>query len=261
MNVAVSSDVLQNVLSYLRVGQIALLSSVSISFNLVCKRELLWKCKVMKDYNLDYKFEDSWRKEAKILYLDSEKFWSGLKESISRDDMSDDDLGIIFVRAVREKEEFYVAELIFKLLYANSVHYVKTLRDGTNFYKMFSRIIGNIFDIDQQRPSYVLSNPPDCTSRWKLSEVLKIPSVRKILKECKLSLRWILDLNEIKEIKLCPNMDMTPQEIKHEWIRLNLPLYSSTTFLARLYNRYRDQFMNDTTVDQKNIVLRLNLWK
>ncbi len=262
--VSLGTDILQNVFIYLTVGQMARSCSTINTFNLVCKRESLWKSKLWNDYTLDCKVKNTWREEIKTVYLDSEKFWNGLNESIDSEKFWNGlnesiDFDIVFVRSLREKEEFYVAEMIFKLFYVESIRYMKSSNGIVNTsrsldiesYKTFNMLVTNILYQD---------NTPNFTSRKKLSSTLKLLSVRKILKEGKLSLRWILDLNPIKEVKICSNIDLTPGEYSAKWTTLNTNLHSSLVILSSLYGKNRRLFVNDTTEDQKMIVTILRYY-
>ncbi len=66
--------IIQKIFSNLNIGQISLLCQTSLSFNSVCKEESLWKDKLWNDYGVEIKSERTWREEAKVTFLQREKW-------------------------------------------------------------------------------------------------------------------------------------------------------------------------------------------
>nr|QBK92436.1 MAG: F-box-like family protein [Pithovirus LCPAC401] len=73
---SLGSDIIQTIFEDLTVGEISRLCSMSRAFNNVCKKESLWKEKVLRDYKINNKTRRTWRDTARQLYLKSlERYW------------------------------------------------------------------------------------------------------------------------------------------------------------------------------------------
>ncbi len=263
-------DVLQHILSYLTVGQISLSCPISSTFNIVCRRESLWKNKCWTDYKVSKKIrlDATWRETSKEIFEESESFWLSVEQGISYHmtlgvtysrtsqlvvdvgyDKVDDCINGFEIdlanRALREREEFYVAELIFRSFYHTS-RYLDSIYEDIyyiNFIGLFRRIA-----------ELSVKDMRIFSSRGKLSPLVNLSS------DMKISLKWILSLNHISEVKSIDDPSMTNFG-RCETARLaNEKLHTSLVSLASLYVKHRDLFLNDTTNDQKNIVSMLNNW-
>nr|QBK92542.1 MAG: F-box family protein [Pithovirus LCPAC401] len=219
----------------------------------------------MNDYKIREKRQKTWRETVKVVFQNSEMFWMSIDKDINyymtygisysgtsqlEHDFGDkaEDLINEFERsivdhALREREEFYIAELIFKSFYRTE-RYLDSIDDDVyyvNFLPLFKKIAKESTSLISQR--------------GKLSPLVHLSTKGKI------SLRWVLSLNTIKEIKIT-NTDLTDaEECAEEWFRLNKDLYLSMTSLASLYKNYRDLFVDDTTDDQKVVMLMLDKWE
>ncbi len=266
------SDLLQGILSNLKVNEIVQLCIVSSSFNLVCERESLWKDKLWSDYRMRGKQRDTWRETVKVVFQNSEKFWENLDKNIKyfmtigisffeRSQLVNDvgkvkakDLINRFERkladhALREREEFYVVELIFKSFYLTD-RFIDSMNDShyINFIPLFKKTA----ELSIETTNLI-------SSRGKLSSLVNLSTERKI------SLKWILNLNHIEDIKVKPidvpvyflGIELT-DEIRY--LKSNKDLYMSMASLAFLYKKHQDLFVDDTTDDQRDIVIMLNNW-
>nr|QBK92909.1 MAG: F-box-like family protein [Pithovirus LCPAC403] len=260
-------DLLQCILSYLRVNQIAQLSAVNLAFYLVCKRESLWKNKLWSDYGMIGKSKiQTWKKRVKNTFLVSEEFWKSLDEEMSyhithgpfccetskiRQDHGITEAKIIVSGfetklidyALYEREEFYITELIFKSFFDTHLHTGSLDYDDyyLNFLFLFEKLAkGNVSLI---------------SSRGKLSPLVNLSTGGK------LSLRWILSLNHIEEVKFIDYLDISEEEYMVKWSDLNTDMCISIKSLALVYKNHRDLFVDDTTDDQRDIVIMLNKWR
>nr|QBK93078.1 MAG: F-box-like family protein [Pithovirus LCPAC403] len=251
-------QIIQKIFSNLSVGQISRLCQISHSFNSVCRGESLWKDKLWNDYGVEIKNKRTWREEAKVVFLESEQFWKTINENINyfmtdginymEDSKIENDLGDeageainkfeknFADHALREEKEFYATELVFRSFY-NTARYIDSLEDDghyVNFIPLFEK-------------------------------------VAELSTERKISLKWVLNLNDIKEIKLTeidpkyPNIDFTreynTEDYIEQWRVWNRDLYRGMGSLASLYFKHYDLFVDDTNADQKDIVMMLNNWE
>nr|QBK94008.1 MAG: uncharacterized protein LCPAC406_03220 [Pithovirus LCPAC406] len=145
--------------------------------------------------------------------------------------------------ALREREQFYLAELLFKSFFGSDFCTYYTL-DDDEYYINF---ISSLERIAEGNMSLI-------SSRGKLSPLIHLCSGGK------LSLRWILSLNHIEEVKFTDYLDISEDEYMKEWIKLNRDMYYRMLPLASLYKNYRYLFVDDTTDDQRDIVIMLNNW-
>ncbi len=253
-------QIVQRIFSNLSVGKISQLCQTSHSFNFVCKEESLWKNKLRNDYGVEINSKRTWREEAKVVFLESEQFWETIDEDIDYfmtngmdymgDSKVENDLGDeagdfvnkfekdLVDHALREEKEFYAAKLIFRSFY-NTDRYIDSLEDDgyyVNFIPLFEKLA-------------------ELSPRGKIS------------------LKWVLGLNHIQEVKLTQIEDMYPlidlttiehdtKEYKIQWKIYNRDLYFSImNSLASLYMYHQDLFINDTTADQKDVMVMLNHWE
>nr|QBK92543.1 MAG: F-box-like family protein [Pithovirus LCPAC401] len=262
----ISLDILQYILSYLKVGQISQLCHISHAFNLVCTRESLWKDKAWSDYGDRTMYCETWRETAIICFVIVEEFWKDLDEEISYymtggpfcrgTSKIENEYGFQIAakmtyrferqlenHALNEREEFYVTELIFKSFFNTDLCMYYTL-DRNEYYIYFI----NLFSRITEGSASLIS------SRGKLSPLVHLCTGGK------LSLRWILSLNHIEEVKFTDYLDISEEEYMRGWVKLNRHMYYRMLPLASLYKNYRYLFVDDTTDDQKDIVLMLNNW-
>ena len=251
-----TSQVIQKIFSNLDVGQISRLCQISRSFNLVCREESLWRDKLWNDYGVEIKSKGTWREEAKVTFLESEKFWKTINEDIYyfMTDANDQNSQVIFDdftnideveeaiskfeknfadHALREEKEFYATELIFRSFY-NTERYIDNLEDD-GYYVNFISLLEKVAELSP---------------------------------EGKISLKWVLSLNHIQDIKLTQidpddldvNLidDYGTEKYKYAWLIYNRELYWSMGSLISLYMNHRNLFIDDTTEDEKDIVLMLN---
>ncbi len=261
----ISSDILQYILSYLRVKQISRLCRVSHAFDLVFKRESLWKDKAWKDYRVRTKQCKTWRETSINCFVTSEEFWKDLDEEISyymtngpfccgtseiRNKYGVDrakDMTYSFQieledYVLTEREGFYITELIFKSFF-NTGHYTVSL-DDDDYYLIPIAIFEKVAE----------GNMSLISSRGKLSPLVHLCA------EGKLSLRWILSLNHIEEFKFTDFLDISEDEYMREWVKLNRHMYYRMLPLASLLKNYQYLFIDDTTDEQRDIVIMLNNW-
>ncbi len=249
-----SPEIIQEIFGNLTIREISSICRTSSTFNDVCEKESLWKNKAWNDYRVNKNSEGTWRKTAKEVFLESEQFWSIINESINYfmtdtdsfsqicDDINDieevDKLINKFEKnladhALREEKEFYAVELIFKSFYdANS-------------------------DIDSLEDDYFYVN-----------FIPLFEKVAKLSPEGKISLKWVLNLNHNQEVKLTeidPDdldvdliSDYRTEKYKIQWCIYNRNLYCSLPHLVNLYRNCKYLFVDDTTSDQKDIVMMLN---
>ena len=253
-------QIIQKIFSNLSVGQISRLCQISHSFNSVCRGESLWKDKLWNDYGVEIKNKRTWREEAKVVFLESEQFWKTINENINyfMTDAADQNSQVILSdipnvdeaeeaiskfeknfadHALREEKEFYATELIFRSFF-NTDREIDSLEEiyhYVNFIPLFEK-------------------------------------VAELSPRGKISLKWVLSLNHIQEVKLTkvdPDdlyVDLTTiehdtEEYGMEWQVYNRDLFSSMGSLASIYMNHKDLFIDDTTADQKDIVLILNQWE
>ena len=259
-------DVLQCIFSYLKVGQISQLCHISHAFDLVCKRESLWKNKVWSDYGDRTMYCETWRETAIICFVISEEFWKDLDEEISYYmtngpscyGTSEIANKYGFLRAAKmvhrferqlesyaliEREESYVTELVFKSFFNINLSTFYTLNHN-EYYRYFL----NLFCRIAEGSASLIS------SRGKLSPLIHLCTGGK------LSLRWILSLNHIEEVKFTDYLDISEDEYMREWVKLNRNMYYRMLPLASLLKNYRYLFVDDTTDDQRDIVIMINNW-
>nr|QBK93079.1 MAG: F-box-like family protein [Pithovirus LCPAC403] len=256
----VTPQIIQKIFSNLSVGQISRLCQTRRSFNSVCRGESLWKDKLWNDYGVEIKNKRTWREEAKVVFLESEQFWKTINENINyfMTDAADQNSQVILSdipnvdeaeeaiskfeknfadHALREEKEFYATELIFRSFF-NTDREIDSLEEiyhYVNFIPLFEK-------------------------------------VAELSPRGKISLKWVLSLNHIQEVKLTkvdPDdlyVDLTTiehdtEEYGMEWQVYNRDLFSSMGSLASIYMNHKDLFIDDTTADQKDIVLILNQWE
>ena len=251
-------QIVQKIFSNLSIGQISRLCQTSRSFNFVCREESLWKSKLWSDYGVEIKNTETWREEAKIVFLESEQFWETINGGIDYfmtngmnylgDSKVDFDLGDkarYFVNkfeknlvdhALREGKEFYATELIFRSFY-NTERYIDNLEDD-GYYVNF---------------------------------ILLFEKVAELSPGGKISLKWVLSLNHIQEDKfahfhkihlsLNPTIEHDKEQRGHMFYLYNRDLFRSMESLALLYMNHQNLFMDDTTDDQSDIVSMLNHWE
>ncbi len=248
----VGSEIINKIFTNLSVGQISRLCRMSRSFNNVCKRESLWKDKLWNDYEIDEKYGGTWRETAKEEFL---FFWDFIDYDIKyyMTDAGDQNNQVIFDdipgdgkaeeainkfeenfanHALREEKEVHAAELIFRSFYDTN-RYIDSLDDDyyyVNFIPLFKK-------------------------------------VAELSPGGKISLRWVLNLNDIQEVKLS---EIDPDDLiihyqeygtdkyKDAWLMYNTDLYRGMGSLISLYANHQDLFIDDTNLDQKDIVLMLN---
>nr|QBK94007.1 MAG: F-box family protein [Pithovirus LCPAC406] len=227
----------------------------------------MWRDKLLNDYGFKGKSRNTWRETAKVVFRNSEIFWTSIDGNIdyymtngidySGTSQLEKDAGNkvetlinefernLVDHALREREEFYVTELIFKSFYRTD-RYIDSIENDCyyiNFIPLFEKIIEG--------------SARSISSRGKLSSLIYSSTERKI------SLQWILSLNYHKEVKITDiSIDrLSEEECAVEWFRLNRDLYLSIASLASLYKNYRNLFVDDTTDDQKVVMLMLDKWE
>ncbi len=156
------SDAIQVIFKDLTVGEISRLCSVSLAFNNVCRKESLWKEKILRDYGLTQKTRRTWRETAKEIYLERGRYWYDTLEhdlnyyfiepnqtadpQIYYDRPNDYDFASMqyekdFVkRALKDRKAIQATKLIFNAFYLAS-HYLLEDRNGfaLNFMPLFRR--------------------------------------------------------------------------------------------------------------------------
>ena len=253
-----SSDVIQKIFEYLIVRQIYHSSRVNCSFSQVCHRESLWKSKLHNDYGVDDSLVGkTWRVTAKVISFESEMYWYFIEreikyfktEVLTREVIDEFERNLIS-RALKERKEMYVVKLMFMLLF--DVRY-------------------RIDDIDDEYDKFYLNFLP-------LFDKIK-----------KISLRWVLNLIPVKEIKVLeveikymnPNLiddckyrwkddeeacknhwygngrKKNSDSYRHSWLRFNRELCMAIEPLILLFDNYPQIFHDDTTEDQDDILFWL----
>ena len=134
--------------------------------------------------------------------------------------------------ALREKKEFYAAELVFRSFYNN----IRPSENDEDYYYL------NFIPL--------------------FEKVAELSSRKKI------SMKWVLSLNHLQEVKLTEidpddlNIDLINEygrrEYRKLWFERNRDLDRSLGSLQSLYIDHEDLFVDDTTYDQKDIMMILN---
>nr|QBK92762.1 MAG: uncharacterized protein LCPAC401_04000 [Pithovirus LCPAC401] len=148
---SISSDSLQTILSFFDVGEIFRKNLINHLFNKLCSSEALHKIKLLEDYSIVEKGDESWRKKTKKVYLESISFWNNVDNDIDYymiDNLSTKDLVDKFEKklidyALRERKEFFVIKLIFKVFFINRYYNMYHIKNGymcRNFISLFKKV-------------------------------------------------------------------------------------------------------------------------
>nr|QBK92826.1 MAG: F-box-like family protein [Pithovirus LCPAC401] len=212
------SDILQKIFTYLNVVKIVRLCVINSHFNLVCRRESLWKDVAWDHYKHDI-IELTWKDTTRELFIASEDFWndiddlikyymsrgSGILNERDRDNLISKFQLHLIDQATKERKGWKVIEHIFKFYFTESWLYTKPPVDNkyyVNFIPLFKRV-------------------------------------------GKLSLRRILLLNDIEEME--QNNIATGYPTSIEWC-----YNDSFLILTSIYHNYPDLFIDDTIPNQKD---------
>nr|QBK92760.1 MAG: uncharacterized protein LCPAC401_03980 [Pithovirus LCPAC401] len=155
---SISSDLLQTIFTYLDVGEISRKCIINHLFNRICISESLWKNKLSESYSIIEKKDESWRKNAKRMYLESNLFWKNVNtdmkssilpvtinvhlmrfpmprlSSIDRFEKS------LVDHALRERKEFFATELIFGVFFSTCYFNIADGRICKNFISLFEKV-------------------------------------------------------------------------------------------------------------------------
>nr|QBK92758.1 MAG: uncharacterized protein LCPAC401_03960 [Pithovirus LCPAC401] len=146
----ISSNSLQTIFTYLDVGEISRKCLINHLFNRICNLEALYKTKLSENYSITEKGDESWRSKAKEVYLESILFWNNVDSYINfymryNSDVENSSKKFekrLSDHALREKKEFFVIELIFKV-FLNNYHSESSFESGyfcRNFVSTFKKI-------------------------------------------------------------------------------------------------------------------------
>ncbi len=211
-------DILQEAFTYLNVVEITRLCVINCHFNLVCRRESLWKDVAWDHYKHDI-IELTWKDTTRGLFIISEDFWRDIDNLIKyymsrgskiqnirdRDNLTNKFQLHLIDQATRERKEWKAIEHIFKFYFTESWLYTR-LPVNRKYYADF------------------------------------IPLFKKVRK---LSLKRILLLNDIEEMEQENDNTGYPSPIE-------MCFNDSFQILASIYHNYPDLFIDDTTSNQKN---------
>nr|QBK93926.1 MAG: F-box-like family protein [Pithovirus LCPAC406] len=155
-------DTIQSIFEDLTVGEISRLCSISRTFNNICKKESLWKYKVLRDYEINRKTRRTWRETARKAYLESlERYWYDTLEhdlnyyfiepnqtespQIMFDNPTNYDFASMqyekdFVeRALKDRKAIQATKLIFNAFHLSSRYILDNKRFYLNFMPLFRR--------------------------------------------------------------------------------------------------------------------------
>nr|QBK92766.1 MAG: F-box family protein [Pithovirus LCPAC401] len=145
-----SSDSLQIIFTYLDVEEISRKCLTNHLFDRVCRSESLWKNVLSRDYSIIEKKNETWRKKAKEVYIESTLFWNSIDNSIDYqmenylgEDLVDKFEKKLSDHALRERKEFFVIKLIFKVFFINEVILIDYIENGytcRNFISLFKKV-------------------------------------------------------------------------------------------------------------------------
>ncbi len=151
----ISSDSLQKIFTCLDIGEISRLCYTNYFFYRVCRLESLWKDILKRDYSIVEKDNNvTWRNKAKKVYLESNLFWNSVDHNIdfymkSHTNFRSPELSLIdnfekniVNHAIRERKEFFAAELIFKVFFSAdySNYNIGNGRFLMNFIRLFEKV-------------------------------------------------------------------------------------------------------------------------
>ncbi len=146
-----SKDTLQLIFTYLDVGEISRKRLTNHLFDKVCRSEVLHKIKLSEDYSITEKENETWRSRAKEVYIESTLFWKNVDDDIdyymignlSTKDLVDKFEKKLADHALRERKEFFVIKLIFKVFFINRFDYKYHIFTGytcRNFISLFKKV-------------------------------------------------------------------------------------------------------------------------
>nr|QBK94066.1 MAG: F-box-like family protein [Pithovirus LCPAC406] len=145
---SISLDSLISIFTYLNVGEISRKCLTNHIFDKVCRSEFLWKNTISRDYSIVEKGNETWRSKAKEVYIESISFWNDIDndidyymvKSVGTEDLTDKFEKMLIDHALKEREEFFVIELIFIECSYEYMYYMVTRRFSKNFVRLFEKV-------------------------------------------------------------------------------------------------------------------------
>ncbi len=143
-----SSDSLQMILGYLNVKEIWKVCHTSHHVNRVCRLESFWKSKLLIEYGLTKKKDNTWRDSVKKAYINN-MFWSNATCNIYKYiymniDVDKSEKGL-FKLALLEQKELHAFKFIFDSLFQEWYYVVYNVNDSfcNNFFPLFEKMAIN----------------------------------------------------------------------------------------------------------------------